>query len=63
MICASAIALTPAAAALAADVAPVTDPGAKVVVTAKKRPQLLLTVPATATAAVTAATIQPGGRS
>jgi iron complex outermembrane receptor protein len=60
MICASVIALMPAAAALAADVTPTPDVGGDVVVTAQKRPQLLLTVPATATA-VTAATISQAG--
>ncbi len=61
MICASAFALTPAAAALAADAAPTpTGSVADVVVTVHKRAQLLLTVPATATA-VTAATISQAG--
>jgi iron complex outermembrane recepter protein len=64
MICASAFALTPTAAALAADVpaAPATTSSqvADVVVTVNKRPQLLQSVPATATA-VTSTTLNQAG--
>ena len=64
MICASAFALAPATAVLAADVpaAPATTSSqvADVVVTVGKRPQLLLSVPATATA-VTSTTLSQAG--
>lgn len=63
MLCASAFAVAPTAAAMAADAQPQTTPTtavAEVVVTVQKREQLLQNVPATATA-LTATTLSQAG--